>query len=91
MTAPSEPEIREQLREQVQEARGGVNLPAALTVKQTARLWNCSAAAIYDSIQRGDCPVPVLRIGRVIRLPRSAVLEAIGYAPADPTCSGCDR
>lgn len=63
------------------------DLPAALTVKQTARLWNCSAAAIYDSIQRGDCPVPVLRIGRVIRLPRSAVLEAIGY----PTCSGCDK
>jgi excisionase family DNA binding protein len=67
------------------------DLPAALTVKQAASLWNCSAAAIYDSVQRGDCPVPVLRIGRVIRLPRAAVLEAVGLAqPAEHEhCGRC--
>ena len=56
------------------------DLPLAVTVKQTARLWNCSADAIYESIARGDCPVPVLRIGRVIRLSRASVLGAIGLA-----------
>lgn len=54
------------------------DLPAALTVKQTARLWNCSPDVIYEAIARGDCPVPVLRIGRVIRLSRASVLGAIG-------------
>ena len=59
-------------------------LPAALTVKQVAWLWNCSVDAIYEAIARGDCPVPVLRIGRVIRLPRAAVLGAIGLAEPSP-------
>lgn len=52
--------------------------PLPLTVRQTARLWNCSPDVIYESIQRGDLPVPVLRIGRAIRLPRAAVFAAIG-------------
>ena len=58
--------------------------PLPLTVKQTARLWNCSPDAIYEAIQRGDCPVPVLRIGRVIRLPRASVFGAIGLADPAP-------
>ena len=48
------------------------DLPAALTVKQTARLWNCSVDTIYEAI------------GRVIRLPRAAVLGAIGLSDGEP-------
>ena len=61
-------------------------LPQALTVKQTARLWNCSPDVIYESIARDACPVPVLRIGRVIRLSRAAVLGAIGLNDGEPGC-----
>jgi predicted DNA-binding transcriptional regulator AlpA len=66
------------------------DLSAALTVKQTARLWSCSVDAIYEAIARGDCPVPVLRIGRVIRLSRASVLGAIGLNDGEPGCS-CQR
>ena len=59
-------------------------LPPALTVKQTAWPWNCSVDVIYEAIARGDCPVPVLRIGRVIRLSRAAVLGAIGLSDGEP-------
>ena len=48
-------------------------LPPALTVKQTARLWSCSVDVIYEAIARSDCPCPSPH-GRVIRLPRAAVL-----------------
>lgn len=58
-------------------------LPRALDVKTTARLWNCSPDALYDMIARGECPVPVLRIGKLIRLPRAAVLTVIGCSEAD--------
>lgn len=60
------------------------DLPLALTVKQTAQLWNCSTDALYEAIARDECPVQVLRIGRSIRLPRSAVLAAVGYR-TEPT------
>jgi hypothetical protein len=56
------------------------DLPPALTVAQTARLWSCSPDVIYEAIARDECPVPVLRIGRLIRLPRSAVLAAVGLS-----------
>lgn len=54
------------------------DLPLALTVKTTAALTNMSTDAVYESIAAGTCPWPVLRVGRVIRLPRSAVLASIG-------------
>ena len=60
------------------------DLPLALKVKQVAALTNMSTDAIYESISAGTCPWPVLRVGRVIRIPRSAVLAFLGITePAD--------
>jgi len=57
-------------------------LPLALPVKTVAKLTNMSTDALYESIAAGTCPWPVLRVGRVIRIPRAAVLESLGLAPA---------
>jgi excisionase family DNA binding protein len=53
-------------------------LPLALTVKQAARLAEVDPSTLYDAIARDDCPWPVLRLGRAIRIPRAAVLESLG-------------
>ena len=64
------------------------DLPLALKVKQVAQLTNMSTDALYESIAAGTCPWPVLRVGRVIRIPRSAVLAFLGYAVDGAGCSG---
>lgn len=64
-------------------------LPLALSVKTTAQLTDTSTDAIYDSIAAGLCPWPVLRIGRVIRIPRAAVLASIGVADPRADGAGC--
>jgi excisionase family DNA binding protein len=53
-------------------------LPLALPVKTVAALTNMSTDALYECIAAGTCPWPVLRVGRVIRIPRAAVLESLG-------------
>ena len=58
-------------------------LPRALTVKQTAELANANPATLYDAIAAGTLPWPVLRIGRAIRIPKSAVLASLGLATPD--------
>jgi hypothetical protein len=59
------------------------DLPLALSVKTTAHLANMSTDALYESIAAGTCPWPVLRVGRVIRIPRAAVFASLGIA--EPT------
>lgn len=60
--------------------------PLALTVAQAADLAGVSRDALYEAIARGESPWPVLRIGRCIRLPRSAVLASLGVEPGDGEC-----
>ncbi len=65
-------------------------LPLALPVKTVAALTNMSPDALYEAIQAGRCPWPVLRVGRVIRIPRAAVLESLGLADAGH-CGRCEE
>lgn len=41
-----------------------------LTVPQAAKRLGISTSMAYRLIERGDFPVPVLRIGRLIKVPR---------------------
>jgi len=72
-------EARDQLARMLQA------LPLALRVKTVAVLTDMSVDAIYESIAEDRCPWPVLRVGRVIRIPRSAVLASLGVVD----CGGC--
>jgi len=68
------------------------DLPLALSVKTVAALGDFSTDALYESIAAGKCPWPVLRVGRVIRIPRAAVLASLGIADPQPVDgAGCGR
>lgn len=51
-----------------------------LGVNEVAPLFHCSTWALYEAIKRDDFPVPVLRIGRKIRIPTQPLLELLGLA-----------
>ncbi len=64
------------------------DLPPALNVKRAAALLCVSSDSLYDAIRAGQSPVPVLRVGRTIRIPTAAVLAALGVdgpATEEPT------
>jgi hypothetical protein len=56
-------------------------LPPTLNVEEAARLIGCGRTACFESIRRGDFPVPVLRIGTRIKIPTRPLLELLGIAP----------
>ncbi len=49
-------------------------LPEWLTVAEYARLMRISLSAAYRAAHRGD--VPIRKVGRIVRIPRSAVQAA---------------
>jgi predicted DNA-binding transcriptional regulator AlpA len=60
--------------------------PAVLDVPQAARLLGIGRTLAYELIRTDQWPTPVLRIGRLIRIPSRPLIELIsaGY----PTQSG---
>ena len=48
-------------------------LPEWLTVREYAQQMRISVSAAYRAAQRGD--VPTRKVGRIVRIPRSAVLQ----------------
>ncbi len=49
------------------------DLPLALTVEQAAKMLNISRNLAYDLVRQGR--IPSLRMGRIIRVPRSRLEE----------------
>ncbi len=44
-----------------------------LTVDEAAPILGISATTLYRAIERGECPIPVLRIGTRVLIPRDAL------------------
>jgi hypothetical protein len=64
---------------------GPVRLPdptqqPTVGVDEAAALLSCSTWAAYEAIRRGDFPVPVLKVGRKIRIPTMPLLRQLGLA-----------
>jgi excisionase family DNA binding protein len=72
---------------------------AFLSIEETSVLMGISRATLYRSVQRGDFPVPVVRLNGRLRVSRRAVerlMEGVDLAPqlgvtppssgACPTC-----
>ena len=62
-------------------------LPLVLTVAEAAKVFRISAATAYEQAHRweeteGVQGLPVLRLGRVLRVPRSAVARLLETATA---------
>ena len=59
-----------------------------LSVEETALLVGESRATLYRAIQRGDFPLPVVRLGARLRVPRRAVERLLdGSWPPPPVAT----
>jgi excisionase family DNA binding protein len=59
-----------------------VALPAVVDVPTAASVLGLSRTTVYELIRIGDWPTPVLRLGKLIRLPTEPILELLGIQPA---------
>lgn len=49
-----------------------------LTIPEACELLGISTALGYSLVRENEFPVPVLRLGRTIRIPRAPLLAALG-------------
>jgi len=68
-----------------------VALPAVVDVPTAASVLGLSRTTVYELIRVGDWPTPVLRLGKLIRLPTEPILELLGIQPAIETHTGVSR
>ena len=58
------------------------DLPAVIDVSTAATILGIGRTSAYELVRTGQWPTPVLRLGRLIRIP-SAPLRALLDAPAE--------
>lgn len=63
-------------------------LPPVLRVEEAARVLRIGRGTAYDLIRRDEFPVPVLRFGRRVVVPRRALLELLGETPSQAADEG---
>jgi hypothetical protein len=52
--------------------------PVTVDVRTAARAWGLGRDQAYKLAREGRFPVPVLRLGRSLRVTRAAILDALG-------------
>lgn len=52
--------------------------PVTVDVRTAGRAWGLGRDQAYRLAREGHFPVPVLRLGRYLRVTRAAVLQALG-------------
>lgn len=55
-------------------------LPAVVDLPTAARVLGLGRSAAYELVRLGEWPTPVLRLGRLIRVPSAPLLELLGLA-----------
>lgn len=60
------------------------SIPAMLTVPQAARLLGIGRTLAYELVRTGAWPTPIIRAGRLIKIPSAPLLEllATGRLPS---------
>ena len=58
----------------------GVQLPAVLDLVQAAALLGVGRTTAYRLVHDGQWPTPVLRLGRLIKIPTQPLLELLAGA-----------
>lgn len=53
-------------------------LPAVLDLCTAARVLGVGRTAAYDLVRTGQWPTPVLRLGKLIRVPSAPLIELLG-------------
>jgi predicted DNA-binding transcriptional regulator AlpA len=52
--------------------------PVTVDVRTAGRAWGLGRDQAYRLAREGSFPVPVLRLGRYLRVTRASILEALG-------------
>jgi excisionase family DNA binding protein len=60
-----------------------------LTVKEVAAILRVGRNQLYEAVARGD--VRAIRIGRTIRIPKTALLDLLTTPPATPGTTGSPK
>lgn len=58
-----------------------------LTVDEAASVLGISAITLYRTIERGECPIPIVRIGRRVLISREGLGALLRGEPAARTTS----
>lgn len=53
------------------------DLPPVLDLRTAARLLGVGRTCAYELVRRGEWPTPVLRVGKLIRVPKAPLLDLI--------------
>jgi predicted site-specific integrase-resolvase len=61
----------------VEQAR---NLPPVVDVLTAAAILGIGRTAAYELIRMGRWPTPILRVGKLIRVPSAPLLELLGVS-----------
>lgn len=57
-------------------------LPAVVDLPTAARALGVGRSAAYELVRLGAWPTPILRLGRLIRVPSAPLLELLGLNSA---------
>ena len=66
------------------EGRGEVvaPVPSMLDVRQAARMLGIGRTLAYELVRTGEWPTPVVRVGRLIKIPSGPLLELLATGRA---------
>ena len=53
-------------------------LPTVVDLPTAGRMLGIGRSASYELVRTGDWPTPVLRLGKLIRVPTAPLLELLG-------------
>ena len=62
-----------------------LELPAVVDIPTAAEVLGLGRSCAYELVRTGDWPTPVLRFGKLIRVPTAPLLELLGVALPETT------
>lgn len=57
------------------------SLPAVVDLPTAARVLGIGRSAAYGLVRSGDWPTPVIRVGKLIKVPTAPLAALLGVAP----------
>lgn len=63
-------------------------LPAVIDLAAAARLLGVGRTVAYELVRTGRWPTPVIRVGKLIRVPSAPLLELLGLDSVRPGAAG---
>jgi hypothetical protein len=65
-----------------------LSLPAVVDLPTAAQVLGIGRGAAYELVRTGRWPTPVLRLGRLIKVPTAPLLQIVGVAEHGPPQTG---